>query len=420
MDPVGLFLLTIAGIFLLGVAGEYIFRRTGVPDVVWLIVAGILLGPVSGLLPREQLATIAPFFAALTLVVILFEGGIRLRLREVFRAAPRSSALAVLTFSFAVAAVALVSMGLKTLGGLPASWTWAHGLLLGTILGGSSSIIIMPAMVQAKVEPKVANLLNLESAFTDVLCVVGASALIRILVAGLTDASSPAMELLRSFGIGAAAGVGAGGLWLLLLKWLRAREHAYPITLSALLLLYVLVQQVGGSPALGILAFAVVVGNAGAISSGLGLVEDLDLGIGVRGVHGQMAFIIKSFFFTFMGAMLGPPWGLLALGVLLGVVLFVARWPAVRLMTLGSAFTPSDRRLVGVSLPRGLAAGVLATMPAAAGVPAAEPMSTIVFACVFTTVMVFAVGFPLARNRRADAPDVSQTPLAQGPPEPPA
>ena len=38
MDPVSLFLLTVAAIFLIGIAGEIVFERTGVPDVVWLIL----------------------------------------------------------------------------------------------------------------------------------------------------------------------------------------------------------------------------------------------------------------------------------------------------------------------------------------------------------------------------------------------
>lgn len=404
MNPVALFLLAIAGIFLVGVTGEVLFRRTGVPDVVWLVLAGILLGPVSGAVPRAGLAAMAPYFAALTLVVILFEGGIRLRLKEVSRAAPRSGVLALLTFAAAVAVVALVSLAARAIGWLPAAWSWTHGLLLGAILGGSSSIIIMPAMTLAKVEPRVANLLNLESAFTDALCVVGATALIQFMTAGPSGAESPGMALVRTFGIGLVVGGAAGGLWLLLLKWLRAREHAYPITLSALLILYVMIQQLGGSAALGILAFAVVVGNAAAIGSMIGIAEELDLGRTVRGVHGQIAFIIKSFFFTFIGAMLGPPWSLLGLGALLGVVLLAARLPVVRLVTLGGAFLPQERDLISVAYPRGMAAGVLATLPAAAGVPATEQLSTVVFACVLTTVLIFAIGFPIARRRGQTVP----------------
>ncbi|MBK7579452.1 MAG: cation:proton antiporter [Myxococcales bacterium] len=392
------FLLAVAGIFLIGAAGEAVFRRTNVPDVIWLILVGILLGPILHFVTRENLTQIAPYFAAVTLVIVLFEGGSKLDLADVSRAAPRSALLALCTFTLAVSLVALVSMGAKWVGWLSPEWTWTHGLLLGAILGGSSSIIIMPAMQQAKVDAKIASLVGLESAFTDAFCVVAASALIDILSIKATPGQSPAAALLTSFGIGAGIGAVSGGTWLLILRFIRDSEHAYPITLSSLIVLYVAIDHAGGSAALGILTFAVIVGNAKSISEKVGLVGQRGLGRDVRGFHTQMAFIIKSFFFTFIGAMLGPPFGLLVLGVLIGLLLFAIRIPGVGLATLGTGFTRSEKRLVAVSLPRGMAAGVLATLPAAAGVPGTENLPTPVFAAVFTTILTFAVGFPLARR----------------------
>jgi cell volume regulation protein A len=75
MSPVTLFLVCLAAIFLIGTFGEVVFSRTKVPDVVWLIVVGILIGPVLGIVSRETLLGIAPYFSALTLVLVLFEGG---------------------------------------------------------------------------------------------------------------------------------------------------------------------------------------------------------------------------------------------------------------------------------------------------------------------------------------------------------
>lgn len=411
------FLLAVAGIFLIGAAGEAVFRRTSVPDVIWLILVGILLGPILHFVTREQLTNIAPYFAALTLVVVLFEGGSKLDLGDVSRAAPRSALLALVSFGLAVAAVTLLSMGARLVGVLPGTWSWTHGLLLGAILGGSSSIIIMPAMQQAKVAPRVASLVGLESAFTDAFCVVGASALIDILAASALPGQSPAAALLTSFAIGAGMGAVSGAAWLLVLRFLRDSEHAYPITLSSLIVLYVAIDHAGGSAALGILAFAVIVGNAKGISAKVGLTDQRGLGRDVRGFHTQMTFIIKSFFFTFIGAMLGPPLGLIAFGILLGATMLAARVPAVHAAMVGTDFGPADRKLVMVSLPRGMAAGVLATLPAAAGVPSTEQLPTLVFAAVFTSILVFAVGFPLVRRGARQGPAEASAPIppAAGP-----
>lgn len=421
---VAAFLLAIAGIFLIGAAGEAVFRRTNVPDVIWLILVGIVLGPALHFVTRDQLAGVAPYFAAVTLVVVLFEGGTKLELSDVSRAAPRSALLAVSTFVLATTAVAGLSMAARWVGWLPGEWSWTHGFLLGAILGGSSSIIIMPAMQQAKVDPRIASLVGLESAFTDAFCVVAASALIDVLSARAAAGQSPATALLVSFAIGGGMGAVSGAAWLLVLRFLRDSEHAYPITLSSLLVLYVAIDHAGGSAALGILTFAVIVGNAKAIGAKVGLTEQRGLGRDVRGFHAQMAFIIKSFFFTFIGAMLGPPLGLIAFGILLGLLLFGARIPGVLAATLGTSFVPAEKRLIMVSLPRGMAAGVLATLPAAAGVPATEGLPTAVFAAVFTTILTFAVGFPWARRALVKAepsstPASSEQPAAPEVPEPP-
>lgn len=399
MNNVALFLLSIAGIFLIGALGEIIFQRTNIPDVIWLIVAGIVLGPVTGLVTRPTLDSIAPYFAALTLVVILFEGGSALRLSELSRAAPRSGLLAFSGFVFSVITIAVISKLAAWVGFLPSGWTFQHGLLLGAILGGSSSIIIMPAMSQARVEQKLANLVNLESALTDALCVVGTSAIINVMLHGKASPGAAAESLMRSFGIGLVVGLVAGLVWLLFLRFLRSSEHAYPVTLSALLILYVIIDRLGGSAAMGILTVAVILGNAPSLSKKIGLAEAVELDTSVRGFHRQMAFIIKSFFFVFIGAMLGPPFSLIVLGVLLGGVLFLARIPSVYLSTLASDLDEHQKKMAAVAMPRGMAAGVLATLPVSAHVPGTNNLPVIVFACVFTTVLVFAVGFPLVRRR---------------------
>jgi len=420
MDPVALFLLSIAGIFLIGAIGEIIFQRTNIPDVIWLIFAGILLGPVFGLLTKDRLNAIAPYFAALTLVVVLFEGGSALKLSELSRAAPRSSLLAISTFFTAAVAMASFSMLAAWLGALPEEWSWSHGWLLGAILGGSSSIIIMPAMAQARLPAELANLVNLESALTDAFCVVGTSAIIDVMLRGDTGSSGPAMTLLRSFGIGLAIGGVAGLIWILFLKVLHSNEHAYPVTLSALLILYVVIDKAGGSAALGILTVAVILGNAPSLSRTIGLAHQVELDTSVRGFHRQMAFIIKSFFFVFIGAMLAPPWSLILIGMVFGLVLFAARIPAVYLSLLGSGLAPDEKKIGAVAMPRGMAAGVLATLPVSAGVPGTEGLPVVVFACVLTTILVFAVGFPMIRGQmqlKAAEPQ-GQIPLPAGAPRP--
>jgi NhaP-type Na+/H+ or K+/H+ antiporter len=130
----------------------------------------------------------------------------------------------------------------------------------------------------------------------------------------------------------------------------------------------------------------------------------LEIDVSVRTVHSQISFIVKSFFFTFIGLMLEPPWSLLALGVLLGFALLAARGPVVRLVTRGGEFDAAQRKLITIALPRGMAAGVLATMPAYHGIAGTEHLPSMVFAAVITSIAIYAVGLPMVRRTRANSP----------------
>jgi cell volume regulation protein A len=409
MASVELFLLCIAAVFLIGVIGELVFARTGVPDVVWLIVVGIFMGPVFGFVDRGLLLDTAPFFGALTLVIVLFDGGVSLRLGELVSAAPRSLLLAVLGFIGAVGSMAVVSMMFAKMGLLPKdSWTWMHGLILGTIVGGASSVVIMPALDLAGLDDRLSNLLKLESALTDVLCVVGAVTLIELAVGGAFDKGAVLSTLASSFGIGIFYGVFGGLMWILLHRLWGGSRHEYPITLSGLLILYVLTARAGGSAALAILSTAVVIGNAGAVTRMLKMRDAVSLDLGVERFHGVVSFMIKSFFFCFIGLMLQPPWSLIAVGAVLGLVLLAVRWPAAQLALRGAGFSRSERSLVVVSMPRGMAAGVLAILPAQAGIPGMTQLPVVVFSCVVVTILAFSVGMPIMTKRLAAGEVIEQ------------
>jgi len=400
MNPVDLFLLVIASIFVIGVIGELIFEKTDVPDVVWLILVGILIGPVFGWVSRDALVQIAPYFGALTLVIVLFDGGTELRLRDLGRAAPKASFLAILSFTLSSFAVAAVSMGAHAIGMLE-TWGWLQAITLGAIVGGSSSVVIMPALSRAKLDDKLSNLVNIESALTDVLCVVVAGACVQIHLSQSADAAAAAITLGKSFAVGLGVGAAAGFLALLVLRKIRKSQFGYPLVLGGLLVLYVLINNLQGSSALGILTASVIVGNAPSLANSVGMRKDTGLSRGFRNTHDQITFIIKSFFFTFIGAMLAPPWSLIFLGVLLGLVLLAARVPAVMTLAAAAKIPPAQRNLVIVSMPRGMAAGVLAMIPAAVdpSMPGTEILPVVVFACVFTTILIFAVGFPMTKAK---------------------
>ncbi len=401
MSSVDQFLTTLAAIFALGSVGGYLFSRLSIPDAIWLIGAGIVLGPVLGFLRQDTLVAIAPFFGALTIIVVLFEGGSRLQLVGVLASTPRALVVALTGFVVSTLAVALAVLAGVVVGVLPASWDWQYGALIGLTLGGSSSVVVMPAVLQAHLAPRLSNLVSLESALTDILCVVGATSMVALMAATEPSTSAPAMAIASTFGVGVVAGLAAGFVSVPFARFVRPSPYAYPLLLAALLALYVVVDVERGSAPLAVLVFAIMLGNLGlrVPSDGAHLIGSLDEA--TRSVHSQVTFVVKAFFFTFIGAMVGQPSPELAFGIVLGLVLVGARLVAMRGALLGSALTVPERRVVSVLGPRGLAAGVLATFPLAAGLPAANDIPVVVYSAVITTILAFAVGLPLLRPKPA-------------------
>jgi cell volume regulation protein A len=423
MTSVELFLVAVAAVLVVGCIGERVFMLTNLPDALWLLAAGVAIGPILGILNTGQLTMVAPYLGAVTIIVILFDGGARLDIATTLRAAPRATLLALTGFGISILIVCLASMAAAAAGVLPQPWSWQHGLLLGTILGGSSSVVVMPAVFRAHVSPQVSGLVSLESALTDVLCIVGAITIIELMALSAAGATpDPVAGVVRTFGLGIVGGLVGGGVGLVALRLLRGSEYTYPLLLAGLLSLYATVDANGGSAPLAVLVFSLIVANAHL--PGFAGAEDWpgSLGPTVRGLNGVVAFMVKAFFFVFMGAMLGPLTSLEVLGVLLGGLLLLGRVLAVRLATLGSGLQPSDRRLISALLPRGLAAGVLASLPVYAGIPGSEPIPSVTYTAVISTILIFAVAFPLARWNRKDASadgavmdEGASSPVASGP-----
>lgn len=404
LDDTSRYLVMIAALFLLGAVGEVIFARTQVPDVVWLILAGVVLN-ATGAVDPAILDPILPMFSALTLIIVLFDGGRQIVINDLVTAAPRAAAMALLGFVASMFGVAIVVQLAALTGLLPESWTFMHSLMVGAILGGSSSLIIMPSMLLAKVEPKVSNLVGLESALTDALCVVVAVVLMNVIHSGEASSGQAVLEFGENFGLALLIGMIAGWVWMPVLRMLSGNPYAYPVTLAALLFLYVLVDNIGGNPAMAVLTFSVVVGNAAALMRGIGFSlgdRPLALDDTVVTVHTQATFFIKSFFFTYIGLRLSPPWSLIIVGVLVGVVLYLTRIPAAKLIASKSAgFDENQEKMITIALPRGMAAGVLATLPSSEkySISGTEDLPALVFAAVVTSIVIFAYGFRQVRKR---------------------
>ena len=396
--------MVIAALLFLGTFGEFFFSRTRVPDLVWMVCAGILAGPLLGIISPEVLEPIVPYFGAIALTVILSGGAFRLRISDVISAAPRGIFLGLWGFIFSVAAMCLffwAATALEFVRPVP-FLTW---VMVGTIVGGTSSIVIMPTLALCNVPASVARVLEVESSATDALTVVVAMVMINLVVSGSVDFSLPIISLGRELGLGVALGVVCAAVLVPGIPTMRDKPHGYTLFLGSMLGLYAVTQSLHGNGAMAVLVSSLLLGNAGSIVPRLfpGAQGHIFIATSTTSLmQDQISFLIKSFFFFLIGLMFPTDLRIIALSGVAALAIFAMRIPAVILSMWNQKLRKKEFWFLCTAMPRGLAAGVLATLPLHYGVPGVENLAPAIFAIIVLTVLIFAMGFSIVSRLRDD------------------
>jgi cell volume regulation protein A len=388
-------LLLAAGVVIFsGVAGEAFFKKTGIPDVAFLMILGVIIGPILGIIQPVAVLQIVPYFAALALIIIMFDGGLNLDLKQIVKTAHFSFTLAILGFILSVIiATFVVHYGL--------GWSWLQSILLGSIVGGSSSAIVFGLVRNIRISEETKNMLSFESALTDILSTIIAFILFGAILAGQFDLQVLQETLGRAIVVGLILGFGVGIPWMYVSTKLANTQHAYMLTLGILFVLFFLAVSFGESGALTALVFGLMLGNrnnlAKILKFKLPKIEHDDP------THNQLTFLVRSFFFVFVGllASIGRI-EFVILGVGITIVIYFGRL-IVGKVTLTKRFSLLDRKVTYSMIPRGLAAAVLATIPLTLGLPNAEVYPQLVFVIILASVIITTIG--LARSKKIPPPE---------------
>jgi cell volume regulation protein A len=364
--------------------GEYIFKRTGIPDLLILIMIGLALGPAFQVFDPGALVAIAPFIAPIALMILLFDSGMGMNIFKFVERSPRAALLGLLNVVFCIA-VCAPAMNLIL------GWDYLYGAILGAIVGGTSSPIVIPLVKSLNPKEEVGDMLVLESTVTDVLCIVSAIALIQIAGAGTGGEllSEGVRSIFAAFSVGAVLGVIAGIAWMSFIKELRVSAVAHLLTIAVLFLLYAFSEAVGGSGAISALFFGLVLGNSYEVASALRLKDQSPIDEWTMKLfQTELSFFVRTFFFVYLGAIVAiQQIEFLAIGLgITGLVLF-ARYAATFLSTIKSKYEEA-RLLIGIMAPRGLAAAVLSQLPLAYGLTHGEVFPDIVLVVLIATVVL--------------------------------
>ncbi|MDH3677034.1 MAG: cation:proton antiporter [Nitrosopumilus sp.] len=399
-------LLLAAGVVIfLGVAGEAFFKKTGIPDVAFLMILGVVIGPILGIIQPEAVIQIVPYFAALALIIIMFDGGLNLDLKQIVRTAHFSFTLAILGF---ILSVVIVTISVHYV----LDWSWLESILLGSIVGGSSSAIVFGLVRNIRISEETKNMLSFESALTDILSTIIAFILFGAILVGQLDISVLQETLGRAIVVGLVLGFGVGIPWMYVSTKLGNVQHAYMLTLGILFVLFFLANSFGESGALTALVFGLMLGNkshfARILKFKLPRIELDDP------THNQLTFLVRVFFFVFVGLMASiGQFEYVILGIGITIIIYFGRIIVAKI-TLTKRFSLLDRKVTYSMIPRGLAAAVLATFPLTLGLPNAEVYPQIIFFIILSSVIITTIG--LGRSKKIPPPEPKEGGFVQKPP----
>jgi cell volume regulation protein A len=395
-------------IIVVGFLGAMMFQRLKIPDILLLIFLGMFIGPIMNFLgfklfSKETLLPYTSYFASVALLVILFEGGLYLNFDKVLQTIGIASFFTVSIFilNLIVTIILFIVLFHASL---------AVGLLFGAICGGTSGAIVVPLVSRLSVKEESKVMLTLESVLTDVLCVVLVIAILQYILLGTLDTgaslSTAARQIASAFSVAIVIGLFAGILWLWVLKKLAGKPYAFMMTIAMLFLLYAFTEIAGGNGAMSGLVFGMVLGNKEEITRIFKIKTEFVLDNRIKEFEGEVSFFVRTFFFVYLGVMFS--FENITLWILGSIIILIAIYMGVRLLVTYVTVSwkkelTCDWQILATMLPRGLAAAVLATLPASNNIQGTEIFVGLVFLVIlFTNIIPTAAAFIFERKKDND------------------
>ncbi len=378
-DP---FAFTLIGfIALLGFVGQYIFRKTEIPVVIWLVILGIIVGPILGLVNVQSFREISGFISSLALIIILFEAGLRTNFKRFIKEFPYSGFLACVSFllSFIFLSIFLFFVGLRP----------EVAIVAASVLGGTSSIVVIPLVSKlTSISENVKLALSIESVITDILVIIVSLSLYNFFVyqGSLYEGVK---DIVNMFLIGASFGVVFGILFLPLYERAKNIEYSYMFVISLLFFVYAGAEMLGGNGGIACLFFGLLLGNSRRISQFLYLKQEVVMDTQTKNFFSFVSFLITTYFFVFMGFFFSISNAFyLFIGFVATLILLVCRYVFINFSGRLLHFTQFEKTIVGVMISRGLAAGVVSFLLLETGF-----FDTHVVNIVFSTIL-FSIFVP--------------------------
>jgi len=385
--------LVFALVGVLGIGAQWLAWRSGLPAIVLMLAAGLLAGPVFGVIdPRSSFGDMLEPMVSIGVALILFEGGLSLDFRELNKFGEGVWRLVI--FGIPIGWL-LGSLACYYVAGL----VWPVAILFAGILVVTGPTVVLPLLRQTSVKQRPSALLRWEAIVNDPLgamCAVIAYEYFRLSAGGTTSLFEVVPPMLIAVLV--AGGIGWAAAWLIAWSFPRGYVPEFlkaPVLLVAVVGAFVLcnmIEHEAGLVAVTVMGIALANMHASSLRS-------------IHPFKQNVAVLLVSGIFVLLSASLNVEqlrqleW---RFGLFLLALIFVVRPATVLLSLLFTKIPWKERLFVAWIAPRGIVmvavSGLFALRLSDLGYGDGSILIGLSFSVVVATILAhgFTIG-PVAR-----------------------
>lgn len=372
-------LTSLALILIFGLLFSKLFKHINLPELIGMILAGIIIGPFFLEWLSDDIMELAPSLRQIALVIILTRAGLSLKISDIKSVGRPAALLSFLPALFEILGTVLIAPVFFNINRLEA-------LLLGCVLAAVSPAIIVPRMLALKekgygAKNRIPELITLASSLDDIFVIVLFTTALNLVSkdnVNLHTLYAIPTSILLGAGVGIALGIG----FLFLYGYFELPTTTNLIVLMSAFFLCLQIETL----------FTGVIGFSGLLAimcTGITInYYSPDLANELGRPLESLWTVASIWLFVLVGASLNiaviPSYGFFA--VLLVAFGILCRWTGVSASLAKTKFKPKEKLFITYSyIPKATVQAAIGGIPLALGLPCGELILTVSILAILIT-----------------------------------
>lgn len=379
-------LTSLALIFLMGLLLGSIFNKLKLPNLLGMIITGMILGPYAIGALDVSILRISPDLRQLALVIILTRAGLSLELEDLKKVGRPAVLMCFIPACFEIMGVILLAPQLLGISILEAA-------IMGTVIAAVSPAVIVPRMLHLMeegygVKKSVPQLILAGASVDDVFVIVLFTAFTALASGGEVSIGS-FVQIPIAIVVGIAIGIGVGILLVIFFKKWHLRDSMKILIILSISFLLIEMEHrlVDIVPMSGLLAIMT-----------LGIILNRQYGVLAKRLaikYNKLWVVAEVILFVLVGATVDLNYvmkaGVVAVMVVLGAL--IIRMLGVFISLLGTTLTAKEKLFCMLAYtPKATVQAAIGGIPLTMGLPCGELVLTVAVLAILITAPFGAIG----------------------------